>query len=245
MLRTRIDKLLLDKKLAPSRERAQSLILAGVVFVGTKRVEKASETYPSDTVIEVKGEDHPYVSRGGIKLQGAIEHFKLNVQNRICLDVGASTGGFTDCLLQQGANQVYALDVGYGQLAWKLRQHPQVAIIEKKNVRNLKKGELPDTIDLIVIDVSFISLKKVIPPLLKIFPNRLTVLALIKPQFEVGQKEVPKGGVVKDPTLHQKVLDSMTEEIKKWGGKIKGITPSVLKGADGNQEYFILFEKEE
>ncbi len=239
----RIDKLLFEKNLAPSRERAQSLIMAGVVYVGTKRVEKASELYLPDAPIQIKGEDHPYVSRGGVKLEGALNHFGVDPKGKICLDVGASTGGFTDCLLQKGAEKIYALDVGYGQLAWKLRQDPRVVVIEKKNARELKKGDLPQTIDLIVIDLSFISLTKVIQTLLELFSSPFAVLALIKPQFEVGRKEVPKGGVVLDPRLHQQVIDSIQGEIENRHGKVIGVFPSQLKGADGNQEYFILFEK--
>lgn len=239
----RIDKLLLEKNLAPSRERAQSLIMAGVVFVGTQRVMKPSELYPLDAPVQVKGEDHPYVSRGGVKLEGALNSFKIDPTGKVCLDVGASTGGFTDCLLQKGAEKIYALDVGYGQLAWKLRQNPKVVVIEKKNARELKKGDLPQTVDLIVIDVSFISLTKVIPSLLEIFSSPFAVLALIKPQFEVGRREVPKGGVILDIKLHQQVIDSIKIEIEKRGGRISGVIPSQLKGTDGNQEYFIFFEK--
>jgi 23S rRNA (cytidine1920-2'-O)/16S rRNA (cytidine1409-2'-O)-methyltransferase len=244
MSRTRIDKLLTDRGLAPSRERAQAFIMAGLVYVGEKKVLKPSEAYSSDVVIELRGKDHPYVSRGGVKLVGALDQFQIDVKGKVCLDVGASTGGFTDCLLQRGAAQVYALDVGYGQLAWKIRQDPRVVVIEKKNVRNLEPGELPSHIDFIVIDVSFISLTKVIPHLLEIFPQSLTVLALIKPQFELEAGEVPKGGVVVDEKKHQQVIEKIVREVEERGCEVTGSMPSSLKGADGNQEYFIFFRKD-
>lgn len=241
----RIDQLLVEKKLAPSRERAQSLVLAGVVYVGTQKVVKSSEKYALDSEISVQGEDHPYVSRGGVKLAGALDHFQILVQDKICLDIGASTGGFTDCLLQRGACRVYALDVGYGQLAWKLRQDSRVVTIEKKNIRDLSRGELPLHFDLIVIDVSFISLKKVFPTIFKLFDPPFEILALIKPQFEVGKSEVPRGGVVKDAALHERVMREVQEcallegKQRNFDLVCRGIAPSSLPGTEGNQEYFI------
>jgi len=242
-VKKRIDVLLFELGLAPSRERAQSLILAGKVFVKNQRVMKASELYPQDALIEIKGEDHPYVSRGGVKLAGALDHFKIDVKNKCCLDIGASTGGFTDCLLQRGATRVHALDVGYGQLAWKLRQDSRVICLERQNFRHLSATALPNDIQFVVIDVSFISLKIIFPVLFKIFPQTFEVLALVKPQFEVGKDQVPPGGVVIDLQQHRRVLKEIEESLVKEGiSSIKQVASS-LKGADGNQEYFIFFQK--
>jgi len=242
-VKKRIDLLLSERGLTPSRERAQSLIMAGKVFVANKKVAKPSELYAEDISIEIKGEDHPYVSRGGVKLAGALDYFKIGVKDKICLDIGASTGGFTDCLLQRGATRVHAVDVGYGQLAWKLRQDPRVISLERQNFRHLQQADLPNDIQLVVIDVSFISLKIIFPVLLKVFPQALEVLALVKPQFEVGKNEVPAGGVVIDLAQHQRVLEEIQASLKKEGvEKIQQVASS-LKGTEGNQEYFIFFEK--
>jgi 23S rRNA (cytidine1920-2'-O)/16S rRNA (cytidine1409-2'-O)-methyltransferase len=239
----RVDKLLADRGLAPSRERAQALILAGLVYTGTQRIQKPSESYPPDIPLEVRGEDHPYVSRGGVKLAGALDHFKLEVKDKICLDVGASTGGFTDCLLQRGAKKVYALDVGYGQLAWKLRQDPRVIVWERKNVKDLGSSEIPDSLELVVADVSFISLTQVVPVLMKILPPPFDLLALLKPQFEAGKGQVPKGGVIREESLRQRVVEEFIKKALSWGGELQGPVPSVLKGAEGNQEFFFLIRK--
>lgn len=244
----RIDKLLTDRGLAPSRERAQAFILAGLVYVGTQRVTKASELFVPEAPIELKGHDHPYVSRGGVKLAGALDYFQIDVDQMNALDVGASTGGFTDCLLQRGAKKVFALDVGYGQLAWKIRCDPRVVVMEKKNVRELKTEEISDLIHLIVVDVSFISLTQVIPPLLKIFSPRSLdqkppiFLSLIKPQFEVGKGKVPKGGVITDDRVRQEVVAQLAKKIEEWGAQLRGVAPCIIQGADGNQEYFVFFE---
>src|SRR4030095_13251446 len=239
----RIDKLLIDRGLAPSRERAQALILAGVVYVGSEKVTKASAAYAPDAPVQVRGEDHPYVSRGGVKLAGALDHFQIPVAGKICVDVGASTGGFTDCLLQREAKNVYAVDVGYGQLAWKIRQDPRVTVMERKNIRSLKPGEIPEPVELIVVDVSFVSLEKVLPPLIQSFPGPLSLLALVKPQFEAGPGKVPKGGVIQDELLRQKIVQRVWEAAGSWGVQRVGLNPSVLKGTDGNQEYFLFLRK--
>jgi len=241
--RIRIDRLLTDRGLAPSRERAQALIMSGCVYVGSERVAKASSTYPADAPIEIKGEDHPYVSRGGVKLAGALDQFQVPVTGKVCLDVGASTGGFTDCLLQRGASKVYAMDVGYGQLAWKIRQDPRVVVMERKNVRGLQAEDIPEPVGIIVVDVSFISLEKVLPPLIQTFSNPLAILALIKPQFEAGRGKVPKGGVIRDDLLRQSIVQRVWEKAQEWGAERIGMAPSVLKGADGNQEYFLFLKK--
>lgn len=239
----RIDQLLVQKQLAVSRERAQSYIMAGLVYVNGKPVQKASEKFSSDAEVELKGQDHPYVSRGGVKLEGALQDFQIEVLNKVCLDVGASTGGFTDCLLQKGASKVYAVDVGYGQLAWKLRQDARVILKEKTHVKDLKKEDFQENIDLVVLDVSFISILKVIPYLLKILEKTSSVLALIKPQFEAGKEEVPRGGIIRDENQRKKIVDKTLEGLKGLGIDIVGLSPSKLQGMDGNQEYFVLLER--
>ncbi len=240
--RVRIDKLLTDQGHAPSRERAQSYIIAGLVYVDGKPVKKASETFFPEIKIELKGADHPYVSRGGVKLEGALKDFSLEVAGFICLDIGASSGGFTDCLLQRGAKKVYAIDVGYGQLAWKLRQDSRVVVKEKTHVKDLKKEDFKERIDLIVIDVSFISLLKVIPFILKILNSSPHVLALIKPQFEAGRQEVPSGGVIKNEAQRKKIVDKVCEALRGLSLEIIGLYPSKIKGGEGNQEYFVLLK---
>ncbi|MFO1518226.1 MAG: TlyA family RNA methyltransferase [bacterium] len=237
----RIDKILMDRGLAPSREKAQALILAGVVFAGSRRVEKPSETYLPDAEVEVKGEDHPFVSRGGVKLAGALDHFPIAVQGKICLDVGASTGGFTDCLLQRGAKKVYAVDVGYGQFHWKLRQDPRVVLKERSNFRYLEKEAIPEPVDLAVIDVSFISLAKILPPLLAFLPEGAQVLAMVKPQFELSPQEVKKG-VVRSEELQQKAVTAIESEAKALGFRVFGSVKSSILGPKGNQEYFLWLE---
>ncbi|MBF0492414.1 MAG: TlyA family RNA methyltransferase [Deltaproteobacteria bacterium] len=244
MKKERIDKLLVDKGLAPSRERAQAWVMAGLVFAGGQKVSKASQTFLPEMNIEVKGQDHPYVSRGGVKLAGALDHFQLSVKDWVCLDVGASTGGFTDCLLQRGAKKVYALDVGHNQLAWKIRQDPRVLVIEKVNIRYWEAKELSEVPQLVVADVSFISLSLVIPPLFRLLDNSETFfLCLIKPQFEVGRKDLPSGGVLKDEAKREEVLQQVLENLKKEGAELLGSCPSSLPGTEGNLEYFAFFKK--
>ena len=234
----RIDKLLTDRGLAPSREKAQALILAGVVFGNAQRVDKASETFEADAPIEVKGEDHPFVSRGGVKLAGALDHFQIEVKDKVCLDVGASTGGFTDCLLQRGAKKVFAVDVGYGQFHYKLRGDPRVVLFEKVNFRNFEAEKIPEKMDLIVIDVSFISLSKILPSALPFLRKEGKILALVKPQFELDPSEAKKG-VVRSEDLQRKAVLKIDAVAKKLGLQVLGEVKSSLKGPKGNQEYFL------
>jgi len=235
----RLDKLLVDRELAPSRERARAMILSGNVFVGEERRDKAGALIPADAAIRIKGQDHPYVSRGGVKLKGALEAFGVCVRELVCLDVGASTGGFTDCLLQEGAAKVYAVDVGYGQLAWRLRQDPRVRSIERTNIRTFDGRGLDDPIDLAVIDASFISLKLVIPAVLRLIKADASVLALVKPQFEVGRAAVEKHGVVRNPDLHRQVMEEMEAFFDQLGLHVLGTGASPILGPAGNREFFI------
>lgn len=239
-MKYRIDHLLVSQNLAPSRERAQALVMAGKVLVGDHKVLKSSEKFSSDATIILKGADHPYVSRGGVKLAGALDFFQIDPKNKVCLDVGASTGGFTDCLLQRGANKVFTLDVGTNQLAFRLRQDPRVICRENFNVRLLQKGDIPEQVDLIVVDVSFISLKILIPPLREGILGNWQILLLIKPQFEAGKEKVGKGGVVRDEALHQQIIQDLTGFTEQFHLKVTGVIPSLLKGEKGNQEYFLL-----
>ena len=235
----RLDKLLVDRELAPSRERARALILSGNVLVGEERRDKAGALIPADAAIRIKGQDHPYVSRGGVKLKGALEAFGVCVRALVCLDVGASTGGFTDCLLQEGAAKVYAVDVGYGQLAWRLRQDPRVRSIERTNIRTFDGRGLDDPIDLAVMDASFISLKLVVPAVLRLIKADASVLALVKPQFEVGRAAVEKHGVVRNPDLHRQVMEEMEAFFDHLGLHVLGTSASPILGPAGNREFFI------
>ncbi len=238
--KVRLDRLLVDKDICPTRERARALIMSAAVFVGETRMDKAGALVFPDADIRIKGEDNPYVSRGGLKLQGALREFGIDVTGRVVLDVGASTGGFTDCLLQEGATKVYALDVGYGQLAWKLRIDKRVVCIERTNIRYFEGAGIEDAIDMATVDAAFISLKLVIPAVLKLIKkNNAVILALIKPQFEAGRGEVEKRGVIKNPEVHKKVI----EEIKEFSVGLKltvvGVIESPLMGPKGNKEFFI------
>ena len=239
----RLDCLLVARGLAESRQRAQALILAGAVLVGDRPVDKAGSAVPADAEIRVRGEENHYVSRGGLKLRGAIETFDLSVRDLVALDVGASTGGFTDCLLQAGAAKVYALDVGYGQLAWKLREDPRVICIERTNIRHYDGSDIRDRIDIAVIDASFISLRLVIPPVLMLIGEGALLLALVKPQFEVGRGEVGKHGVVRDPALHERVVADMETFCRERGLSVLGNCVSPIKGPAGNCEFFLCLKK--
>lgn len=218
--------------------------MSGAVFLGSQRIEKVSQLIPSDSQLNVKDKDHPYVSRGGVKLKAAIDHFKLNVKDRICLDVGVSSGGFTDCLLKEGARKVYALDVGYGQVDWSLRNDPRVVVIEKTNFRYFDQAELKDPIDLVAIDVSFISLTKMIPKAIEILQKRSLVnpllIALIKPQFEVGKGKVGAGGIVRDQKLQIQCVEKIEVFCKGRGLSLIGTLPSPMLGRSGNQEYLFI-----
>jgi 23S rRNA (cytidine1920-2'-O)/16S rRNA (cytidine1409-2'-O)-methyltransferase len=235
----RVDRLLVELGFCPSRERAQALILSGNVLIGETVADKAGALVPPDAPVRLRGETQPYVSRGGIKLKGALTSFRLDVRGRVCLDVGASTGGFTDCLLQEGAAKVIALDVGYGQLAWKLRQDARVVSVERTNIRYADSSLIPDPVDLAVIDVSFISLKLVIPAVLSFVRGGGSIVALIKPQFEVGRAEVGKHGVVRDPELHRACVSGLVDFCRGEGLDVEGTCPSPLLGPAGNKEFFL------
>ncbi len=237
--RERLDKLLVDRGLVQSRERARALIMAGQVVVNDHLADKAGTQVPLDADIRLKGEDIPYVSRGGIKLARALDGFGLDVTNVVAIDVGASTGGFTDCLLQRGVRKVYAVDVGYGQLAWKLRQDPRVVNLEKTNIRYLEPDALAELPDLAVIDASFISLDKVLPPTLRLIRDGGAVVALIKPQFEVGKGEVGKGGVGRDEGKHREVVENIIALAESLSLRVNGITESPILGPKGNREFLI------
>jgi 23S rRNA (cytidine1920-2'-O)/16S rRNA (cytidine1409-2'-O)-methyltransferase len=246
MKRERIDKLLVERGLAPSRTRAQALVMAGVVLVGEQRVEKPSEMFVTDAEIRVRGADDPasrYVGRGGVKLEAALREFKLDVAGLFCLDVGASTGGFTDCLLQHGARRVVALDVGHNQLDWRLRNDPRVEVREGVNARYLKPEAFPQKFDLAVMDVSFISATKVMPAIVPLLTEEARMITLIKPQFEVGRKEVGRGGIVHDPSKHARVIEEVNRAARELGLEVRGTLVSPLRGADGNTEFLALYER--
>lgn len=235
----RLDLTLVERGLAGGRERARALILAGRVRVNGQLADKAGRAVPPDAAVAVLGEDLPYVSRGGLKLAAAIAAFGIDPAGRVCLDVGASTGGFTDCLLQKGAERVYAVDVGYGQLAWPLRQDRRVIPIERTNIRQMAPDALPERVDLITVDVSFISLKIVIPAARPFLRPEGEIVALIKPQFEVGRGRVGKGGVVRDPALHEAVLDQLGRFFEESGLGCLGRIPSPIQGPKGNREFLV------
>jgi len=241
----RLDKLLVDRGIVPTLEKARALILARAVKVNDTWLDKAGTSVPVDAEIHIKGEDNPYVSRGGLKLAGALKKFHLQIEGIAAFDVGASTGGFTDCLLQAGARKVYALDVGYGQLAWKLREDKRVIVIERTNIRHYDGADLDERIDIAVIDASFIFLKKVIPAVVKFLENGARILALIKPQFEVKKEEVCKGGVVDDPALHDRVLLDIRKFCESLNLNVEGTCASPVLGPAGNREFFILARKKE
>ena len=239
----RLDKLLVDRGITPTREKARALILAKAVKINETYPDKADILFPVDAQVQLKGEDNPYVSRGGLKLKGALEEFKLDVRDFVVLDVGVSTGGFTDCLLQAGARKVYSLDVGYGQLAWKLREDKRVVVIERTNIRYYDGGHLKELPDLATIDVSFISLKIVLPPVVRLLKDKAQILALIKPQFEAGREEVGKKGLVKDPAVHDQVILRVANFCQTLDLKVEGTCSSPLLGPAGNKEFFILLRK--
>jgi 23S rRNA (cytidine1920-2'-O)/16S rRNA (cytidine1409-2'-O)-methyltransferase len=239
----RLDKLLVDQGLAQSRERARALILAGKVIVDDHRVDKAGARFDPAAELRIKGGDIPYVSRGGLKLEKALRHFPVDPTGRVAIDVGASTGGFTDCLLQHGAARVFAVDVGYGQLAWKLREDERVVNLERCNIRNLTPEKLNARPSLAVIDASFISLAKVLPGTLDLLADDAEVLALIKPQFEVGRGMVGKGGVVRDLDLQQQVVEAIKELAIALGCRVGGVTESPVLGPKGNREFLIYLQK--
>lgn len=235
----RLDRFLVERGLVESRERGQAIILAGNVLVNGQKVEKAGALVPEDADIRILGQPMPYVSRGGLKLEAALQGFKVDVSGKAAMDVGASTGGFTDCLLQHECRKVYAVDVGYGQLAWKLRQDPRVISIERTNIREINPELVPEPIDIAVIDASFISLEKVIPSVLKFLARSAEIIALIKPQFEVGRGQVGKGGIVRDEAARTAVVEKIVGSFRELGLNVKGVMPSPITGQDGNIEYLI------
>jgi 23S rRNA (cytidine1920-2'-O)/16S rRNA (cytidine1409-2'-O)-methyltransferase len=238
----RLDQLLVGKGLFPSREQAQRAIMAGVVTIGTRIAAKPSELLDEQTAITLKP-TRKYVGRGALKLEAALDHFKINVRGKTALDIGASTGGFTDCMLQRGAEKVYAVDVGHGQLDWKLRNDPRVVVLEKINARSLSREHIRERVDVCVIDVSFISLTLILPNAFDLITSTGVILALIKPQFELQRSEVGKGGIVRDQDLHQKAQDKIVAFVTGLGHVVSGIVPSAIKGADGNQEFFACMRK--
>lgn len=241
----RLDTTLVQKGLAQTREKAKKMILAGKVFVNGQKKDKAGTLVNPEDEIIVKGDPIPYVSRGGLKLEKAIDYFNPPIKNRIYMDIGASTGGFTDCLLKNGASKVYSIDVGYGQLAWELREDPRVVVMERTNIRYVKPEDLEDIPNGAVIDVSFISLKLVLPVVHQLLAMDSPIIALIKPQFEAGKDKVGKNGVVRDPDVHRQVLSDILAWCLKEGFVIKGLTYSPIKGPKGNIEFLLYMHKAE
>ena len=242
-MKERLDKLLVQRGLVVSRERARALILAGKVIVDDHRIDKAGTQVPDDAELRLKGVDIPYVSRGGLKLEKALREFAVEVKGKIAIDVGASTGGFSDCLLQHGVKKVYAVDVGYGQLAWNLREDQRVVNLERCNIRHLQADQLDDVPVLAVIDASFISLSKILPNTLNLLTDKAEIIALIKPQFEVGKGQVGKGGVVKDRQQHNLVVEQICDLAKSLNCKVIGTTESPILGPKGNREFLIYLQK--
>jgi 23S rRNA (cytidine1920-2'-O)/16S rRNA (cytidine1409-2'-O)-methyltransferase len=239
MEKKRLDLLVVEKNMVQSRERARALIMAGRILVNDVPVDKAGTKVALDAHIILKGEDIPFVSRGGLKLDHAVTGLDLDVTGLHCLDIGASTGGFTDCLLQHGAGKVYAVDVGYGQLAWSLRQDPRVVVIERTNIRHLEYDVVGEKVDLVVADTSFISLKLVIPAAEKFMKKGTLILALIKPQFEAGRDRIGKGGVVRDPEVREEIIGEIKDFFNNRGYEIGEVIPSPVPGPKGNQEFII------
>lgn len=246
MKRERIDKLLVERGLAESRTKAQAIVMAGAVLANEQRISKPSDLIPTDAEIRVKGADDPasrYVGRGALKLEAALRDFEVDVQDRVCLDVGASTGGFTDCLLQHGARRVIAIDVGHNQIDWRLRTDPRVEVREGVNARYLRPEEFDTQFDLIVMDVSFISATKVLPALVPLLKHDGRLITLIKPQFEVGRGEVGKGGIVREPEKRTRVVEEVNRAAEELGLLARKVIESPLQGADGNVEFLGLYEK--
>lgn len=242
-MKERLDILLVQKGLAPSREKAKSMIMEGNVFVNNNREDKAGSMFPEDCVIEIHGNTLKYVSRGGLKLEKAMTHFDINLDDCICMDIGASTGGFTDCMLQNGAKKVYSVDVGYGQFAWKLRQDPRVVCMEKTNIRYVTPQDIDDVLDFASVDVSFISLTKVLPAAHELLKEHGQMVCLIKPQFEAGREKVGKKGVVRDKNVHIEVIEHIISFALSNGFSVHHLEYSPIKGPEGNIEYLVHIEK--
>ncbi len=242
-MKERLDVLIVQRGLAPSREKARTMIMEGNVFVAGQREDKAGSTFDDKAEIEVRGNTLKYVSRGGLKLEKAITNFGIDLKDKICMDIGASTGGFTDCMLQNGARKVYAVDVGYGQFAWKLRQDPRVVCMEKTNIRYVTPEKISDILDFASADVSFISLEKVLPAAKELLSPEGEMVCLIKPQFEAGREKVGKKGVVRDPKVHQEVVERILTFAKEIGFCVKNLEFSPIKGPEGNIEYLVHIKK--
>ena len=242
-MKERLDVLLVQKKLAPSREKAKAMIMEGIVFVDGQREDKAGAAFSEDVPIEIRGNTLRYVSRGGLKLEKAMKSFGISLEGKVCMDIGASTGGFTDCMLQNGARKVYAVDVGYGQFAWKLRQDPRVVCMEKTNIRYVTPEDIDDVLDFASVDVSFISLSKVLGPARELLAENGQMVCLIKPQFEAGREKVGKKGVVRDPAVHREVIARVLEFSRGLGFMVKNLEFSPIKGPEGNIEYLVYLQK--
>ena len=244
-MKERLDVLLVNRGLAPSREKAKTMIMEGNVFVNNNREDKAGSMVPDDCNIEIKGNTLKYVSRGGLKLEKAMTHFGITLDGKICMDIGASTGGFTDCMLQNGASKVYAVDVGYGQFAWKLRQDERVVCMEKTNIRYVTPNDIDDALDFASVDVSFISLTKVLGPARELLKEHGQMVCLIKPQFEAGREKVGKKGVVREKSVHEEVIEKIITFALENGFSIHNLEYSPIKGPEGNIEYLVYIEKDE
>lgn len=243
-MKERLDVLLVNRGLAPSREKAKAMIMEGNVFVENEREDKAGTMFDTEVSIEIKGNTLKYVSRGGLKLEKAMTHFGITLDDKICMDIGASTGGFTDCMLQNGASKVYAVDVGYGQFAWKLRQDSRVVCMEKTNIRYVTPEDIDDTLDFASVDVSFISLTKVLGPARELLKDGGEMVCLIKPQFEAGREKVGKKGVVRDKSVHEEVIVKVIDFAIEQGFFVKNLEYSPIKGPEGNIEYLVYIRKE-
>ena len=244
-MKERLDVLLVNRGLAPSREKAKTMIMEGNVFVDNQREDKAGAAFDTEAEITVKGNTLKYVSRGGLKLEKAMTHFGITLEGKVCMDIGASTGGFTDCMLQNGAVKVYSVDVGYGQFAWKLRQDPRVVCMEKTNIRYVTPADIDDVLDFASVDVSFISLTKVLIPARELLRDGGEMVCLIKPQFEAGREKVGKKGVVRDKAVHEEVVERIIEFASQNGFFVKNLEYSPIKGPEGNIEYLVYIRKDE
>ena len=244
-MKERLDVLLVNRGLAPSRDKAKTMIMEGNVFVENQREDKAGATFDTEAEITVKGNTLKYVSRGGLKLEKAMTHFGITLEGKVCMDIGASTGGFTDCMLQNGAVKVYSVDVGYGQFAWKLRQDPRVVCMEKTNIRYVTPADIDDVLDFASVDVSFISLTKVLIPARELLRDGGEMVCLIKPQFEAGREKVGKKGVVRDKVVHEEVVERIIEFASQNGFFVKNLEYSPIKGPEGNIEYLVYIRKDE
>ena len=244
-MKKRLDILVTERGLAESREKAKTLIMAGQVYVDGQKADKPGDTFSEDAAVEVRGKGLPYVSRGGLKLEKAMREFGLQLQGRTCMDIGASTGGFTDCMLQNGAQRVYSVDVGYGQLAWSLRTDPRVVNLERTNARYLTQEQVPEEIGFFSVDVSFISLTLILPAVRPLLAEHGQAVCLIKPQFEAGREKVGKKGVVRDKAVHEEVIEKIRSFALENGFSVLGLTFSPVKGPEGNIEYLIYLERSE